>query len=110
MNMNLNESIVAIKSLLEYKVIDEIGKSFESEEVSIGDRTFVITGSVSATLIDDSDYDRETGYGRMVYPSDFEYDVKEVIEVLEDGTETDVSGDVEVISMVEEYMRESLQE
>lgn len=109
--MNLFESTKkVIKSLLsEYKMVGEVDKSFVDEEVSTMGRLFSLTGSVKATLIDDSDYDRERGYGRLVYPSNFEYDVEKVIEILDDGTEVDVSNDPEVISAMEEVMREMLE-
>ena len=102
--MNLNESIAAIRSLLEYRVVGETDRDFRNEEMIIGDRTFIVTGSISATVIDDSDYNRETGYGRMVYPTDFEHDIKSITEVMDDGSEVDVTNDPEVVSMVEEAM------
>jgi hypothetical protein len=108
--MNLFESAKVIKSLLsEYKTAGEVNESFVDEEVSADGRMFLLTGSASATLIDDSDYNRETGYGSLTYPSDFEFNVERVIEILEDGTEVDVSDDPSVISMMEEFMKEKLE-
>ena len=107
--MNLLESTKLIKSLLEYKVIGDIDRSFNDEEVMAMGRLFSLTGSVKAVMIDDSDYDRETGYGRMVYPDEFEYNIEKITEILDDGTEVDVSNDPEVISTMEEVMKEKLE-
>jgi hypothetical protein len=108
--MNLFESVKIVKSLLEYKNVGETDISFVDDEVSTMGRNFLLTGKVKATLIDDSDFDRERGYGSLVYPDNFEYDVEAVIEIMEDGSEVDVSNDPEVISAMEELMKEKLEE
>jgi hypothetical protein len=105
--MSLIESQKIIMRLL--SETEEIDISFVDEEVIVDNRIFLLTGYVSASLIDDSDYDRETGYGRRVYPSYFEYNIERVVEILEDDAEVDVSNDPEVISVMEEFMKEKLE-
>jgi len=106
---NWTETLQVIRKVLnEYRNMGQAGKEYRGDEVIIGDRTFILTGSVTANMIDDSDYNREYGYGELKYLDDFEFEINKVIEVNPDGSEVDVTNNQDVIRMVEEFMEEDL--
>ena len=85
------------------------GDSYNDHEVEIDGRNFLLTGTVEATVINDSDMNRETGYGRLVYLDDFQYNITRIEEILQDGSTVDVSSDKGVIEMVEDFMKSDLE-
>lgn len=85
------------------------GDSYNDHEIEVNGRTFLLTGTVEATVIDDSDYDRESGYGQRIYLDNFQYNITRVEEVLQDGTTVDVSNDKSVLDLMEESMKEDLE-
>jgi hypothetical protein len=80
-----------------------VNEIFQQEEMTIGGRYFLVTGSASADIVDDSDYDRETGYGELHSPENIRCNIESVIEITGDGSEIEVS-DAETISMIREHI------
>jgi hypothetical protein len=108
--MKLSESIKVIgKVVLEYKEAGVAREVFKQEEMIIGERYFLVTGEASANMIDDSDFDRETGYGRLVYPEDLNVEITSIMEILDDDTSVDVTNDPGTRSLVIDHIKEEFE-
>jgi len=105
------ESLKSIRRLLsEYDDGNTVNELFQQEEMSIGGRDFLVTGSASVNLVDDSDFDRETGYGGLILPEDFRCRIDSIIEIMEDGSDVDVTSDPEVMALVRNHIQDNLEQ
>jgi hypothetical protein len=82
--------------------------SFYDEEFNIGDRTILATGVVTYNCYDDSDFNRESGYGAYTHREVDRVDVTEIIDIT-GGLELDVTHDTTLVKVIDDAMADRAQ-